>query len=87
MRNIKISGGKIGGGELLGDWTRSQERTEEAGKPGEEGVSRRREDSGGLSATDRLNWEEEREATDVKLQQEVCGDFLHVGGKEQRWLF
>ena len=30
--------------------------------------------------------EEEREATDVKLQQEVCGDFCMWRGKEQRWL-
>ena len=29
---------------------------------------------------------EERKAADVKLQQEVCGDFCMWRGKEQRWL-
>ena len=64
---------------------RCWQRTEEAGKPG-----RRVFPEGGKSQGDYLlqasEQENEREATDVKLQQEVRGDFCLWRGKEQRWL-
>lgn len=77
MRNIKISEERLEVESRFWGLTRSQERTEEAGKPGEV-----------FPEGGRFRWiicyrqatRRKREATDVKLQQEVWWRLLHVEG-------
>ena len=76
---------KTGGGELLGDWQGAGRE-----KRKQESQGRKVFPEGGKIQVNYLlqtgEQKEERKAADVKLQQEVCGDFCMWRGKEQRWL-